>query len=91
MPLHVNISLIQNVVYMQLVYYWFQQRGSVIKNEYLVKWFIFWDSLMQKRSDGALVRLVYFMPPGSDEGDADRVLAEFIAEVAVLLDDYIPR
>ena len=46
---------------------------------------------MQKRSDGALVRLVYFMPPGSDEGDADRVLAEFIAEAAVLLDDYIPR
>ena len=56
-----------------------------------MKWFIFWDSLMQKRSDGALVRLVYLMPPGSDEVDADRVLAAFIAEAAVLLDDYIPR
>jgi len=90
-PLYVNRALIQKGEYRQLVYYWFQQRGRIINNEYLVKWFIFWDSLMQKRSDGALVRLVYLMPPGSDEVDADRVLAAFIAEAAVLLDDYIPR
>lgn len=90
-PLHVNRALIQKGDYRQLVYYWFQQRGRIITNEYLVKWFIFWDSLMQKRSDGALVRLVYFMPPGSGEDDADRVLTEFIAETAILLDDYIPR
>jgi hypothetical protein len=40
----------------QLVYYWFQQRGRIITNEYLAKWFLFWDSLTRNRSDGALVR-----------------------------------
>src|SRR5262249_5125643 len=41
----------------QLVYYWFQQRGRAITNEYAVKWYIFWDALTRNRTDGALVRL----------------------------------
>src|SRR5262249_47741603 len=28
----------------QIVYYWFEQRGRHLTNEYLVKWFIFWDA-----------------------------------------------
>lgn len=45
-----------------LVYYWFMQRGRYLTNEYLVKWYIFWGSITQQRTDGALVRLVMPVP-----------------------------
>jgi len=50
----------------QLVYYWFHQRDRNITNEYLVKWFIFWDALTRNRTDGSLIRLV--TPVDSSEG-----------------------
>lgn len=90
-PLRVNRALIQRGDHKQLVYYWFQQRGRIITNEYLVKWFVFWDSLTRRRSDGALVRLTYYISEHSDEQEADRVLTKIATESAALLDDYIPR
>src|SRR5438034_8174067 len=42
-------------LFRSLVYYWFQQRGRDMTNEYLVKWYLFWDSLTRSRSDGAMV------------------------------------
>jgi EpsI family protein len=62
-PLNVNRVIIQKGDLRQLVYYWFQQRGRNMTNEYLVKWYIFWDALTRNRTDGALVRLTAFVPP----------------------------
>lgn len=90
-PLYVNRTLIRLGDSQQLVYYWFQQRGRVITNEYLVKWFIFWDSLTRHRSDGALVRLVTMVNPSEDIKDADARISEFIREVAPILEDHIPN
>jgi len=89
-PLRVNRSLIQMGDERQLVYYWFQQRGRYMTNEYLVKWYLFWDSLWHSRSDGALVRLTTRLEPGEDVVDADRVLAEFAQSIAVPLRRFIP-
>lgn len=75
----------------QLVYYWFQQRGRIITNEYLVKWYLFWDSLTRGRSDGALVRLVTPVRTGESFEAADRRLAEFSAEVATRLERFVPN
>jgi EpsI family protein len=74
----------------QLVYYWFQQRGRVLTNEYLVKWYLFWDSLTRNRSDGALVRIVVPIPEGAVEAQADRQLAKFAGDVAPVLERYLP-
>src|SRR5262249_4472908 len=41
--LSVNRALIQYADQQQLVYYWFQQRGRVVTNEYLVKWYLLID------------------------------------------------
>jgi len=57
-PLRVNRALIKLGDSEQLVYYWFHQRERNITNEYLVKWFIFWDALTRNRTDGSLIRLV---------------------------------
>ena len=75
----------------QLVYYWFEGRGRNITNEYLAKWYIFWDSLTRSRTDGALVRLVTYVPDGADINEADRRLFNFINEFYPLLSDYVPE
>jgi exosortase D (VPLPA-CTERM-specific) len=75
----------------QLVYYWFQQRGRVITNEYLVKWHLLWDSLFMNRSDGALVRVTTFVPPGEAWEDGDRRLQEFLKDLGPALEQYVPN
>jgi exosortase D (VPLPA-CTERM-specific) len=87
----VNRVLIKLGTNRQLVYYWFQQRGRNITNEYLVKWYIFWDSLTKNRSDGALVRLVTPVPEGMDLAEADQRMETFLRKVDPLLAYYVPR
>lgn len=89
-PLTVNRALIGLGEERQVVYYWFQQRGRDITNEYLVKWFIFWDALTLNRTDGALVRLTVPVLRGMDESQADAEIAKFAAAVTPRLRSYIP-
>jgi len=89
-PLRVNRTLIELGNQRELVYYWFQQRGRVITNEFAVKWYLFWDALTRHRTDGALVRLIVSLPPASSEGDADRRLTDLASRVAPLLTRYVP-
>jgi len=90
-PLPVNRVLITHGGNKQLVYYWFQQRGRLITNEYLVKWYLLWDALTRNRSDGSLVRLITPIAPTGSEQRADEVLQEFARNVAPLLARYIPN
>lgn len=89
--LRVNRALIQMGDERQLVYYWFQQRGRLMTNEYLVKWFLFWDALMRNRTDGALVRLTAPVPPGEDLAAADAALSDFAVSLSQLLPRFIPE
>jgi exosortase D (VPLPA-CTERM-specific) len=89
--LQVNRAVIELGRERQVVYYWFQQRGRDITNEYLVKWYIFWDALTRNRTDGALVRLTAPLRPGMDETRADAAIAQFAAAVVPGLHSYIPE
>lgn len=86
-----NRLLIQLGDNRQLVYYWFQQRGRIITNEYLVKWYLFWDALTRNRSDGALVRLTTQVSTGEDIAKADQRLLDFARSVRPLLPEFIPE
>jgi exosortase D (VPLPA-CTERM-specific) len=90
-PLGVNRVVIQQGSSRQLVYYWFQQRGRDITNEYLVKWYLFWDALTRNRSDGALVRLITPLREGEDPEAGDVRLTDFAAGMVPLLGNYIPE
>jgi exosortase D (VPLPA-CTERM-specific) len=90
-PLTVNRAVIQKGDDRQLVYYWFFQRGRVITNEYLVKWYLFWDALTRNRTDGALVRVITTAAPGQSLEETDRQLSRFTAEVNPLLSKYVPE
>lgn len=90
-PLRVNRAIIQLGEQRQLVYYWFQQRGRIITNEYLVKWFIFWDALTRNRSDGALVRIITPLAPEESEASGDARLVEFSKAAVQRLPEFIPN
>ena len=68
----------------------FAQRGRHMTNEYLVKWYLFWDGLTRSRTDGALVRLV--TPLGRDEPEsaADQRLGDFMRRIYPLLPRFVP-
>ncbi len=90
-PLRVNRVQIELEDTKQLVYYWFQQRGRILTNEYLVKWYLFWDALTRSRTDGALVRLTAAVRPGQDVAAVDAQLTEMVRLVVPPLDRYIPE
>jgi exosortase D (VPLPA-CTERM-specific) len=89
-PLHINRAVIEKGEYKQLVYYWFQQRGRSMTNEYLVKWYLFYDAITMQRTDGALVRLVTSLDKGQDIAVADRRLQAFMKDMVTVLPEYLP-
>jgi EpsI family protein len=89
--LRVNRAVVTFGKQQQVVYYWFQQRGRVITNEYAVKAFLFWDALTRNRTDGALVRLTTTVARDEDPAKADQRLAEFAALAVPQLSGYIPE
>lgn len=88
--LPVNRVVIQQGSSRQLVYYWFQQRGRQITNEYMVKWYLFRDSLTRSRSDGALVRIITPVPAGEAIETAEARLTGFTHEVVGKLSHFVP-
>jgi len=89
--LRVNRTIIELGNQRQLVYYWFQQRGRVITNEYAVKWYIFGDALTLHRTDGAMVRLIAPIPAGVSVAEADRNLTEFASRIVPELPRFVPN
>ncbi|MEO8411337.1 MAG: VPLPA-CTERM-specific exosortase XrtD, partial [Propionivibrio sp.] len=75
----------------QLVNYWFMQRGRDLTSEYAVKWYIFWDSITRRRTDGALVRLVTPLPEEGGEEQAAQRLAELTRLAEPRLYYHIPQ
>jgi len=90
-PLMANRTLIRKGDARQVVYYWFQQRGRNLTNEYLVKWYIFRDALMENRTDGALVRLTLPLKPSDSLQDADNAVADFMSAIQFRMNDFIPN
>lgn len=88
---NVNRAVIQNGMVRQLVYYWFEQRGKRMTNDYLVKASMIWDSLTRRRADGALVRFV--TPIGSDEtvAQADVRLQQVMRLALRPLPRFVPQ
>jgi exosortase D (VPLPA-CTERM-specific) len=89
-PLRVNRTLIELGNQRQLVYYWFQQRGRIITNEFAVKWYLFWDALTRHRTDGALIRLIVALPATASEAEADRNLTDLASRIVPTLTHYVP-
>jgi EpsI family protein len=86
-----NRAVIQKGLSKQIVYYWFEQRGKRMTNDYLVKASVVYDSLTLGRTDGALVRFVTALAPGESEADADARMQRFMAEALQDMPRFVPE
>ncbi len=84
----INEYLLQKGESRQMVYYWYQSRGRVIANEYVDRFYMIFDSILRRRSDGALVRISGAVDP---EGRQKVVLLEFIRELYPHLQEFLPE
>lgn len=87
----VNRAVIEKGLSRQLVYYWFEQRGTRMTNDYLAKAAVVWDSLTIGRTDGAMVRFVTPLSASETEAEADARMQGFMAELLPRLPRYIPE
>jgi EpsI family protein len=89
-PLKVNQYIIQKDLDRELVLYWYQSQGRVIASEYSAKFYLIWDALSKKRTDGALVRVIAPIRNG-DEAAARSEAESFVQTTFPPLTDYIPN
>lgn len=90
-PLTVNRAVIVHGADRELMYYWFPQRGRDITSDYLLKWYLLWDAITRGRTDGALVRLIIPLPPGTSVAKGDRQLTAFARAFVPKLNQYVPN
>jgi len=74
----------------QLVYYWFDERGRKVANEYVARWYLHVDAILKDRTDGSLIRLVTRLNWGESESDADNRLQAFMRAAMPSLSKYLP-
>jgi EpsI family protein len=86
----VNRALIQKGDQRQVVMYWFKQRDRILADEFLVRLYMFWDAVLRKRTDGALVRIASPVGPGETEDTVDKRLRKFAGLVQMELPRYVP-
>jgi EpsI family protein len=86
----VNRAVIVHGSDRELMYYWFPQRGRDITSDYLLKWYLLWDAVTRHRTDGALVRLIVPLPPGSSVAAGDLQLTAFARAFIPELPHYVP-
>ena len=71
--------------------YFFFQRGRVITSPWANKFYLIWDSITKRRTDGALVRIEMGIAPGQSIDEAYAALDDFLSGVWPLLPDYVPE
>jgi exosortase D (VPLPA-CTERM-specific) len=71
--------------------FWLLQRGRVVTSEWLNKWYLVQDALLQQRTDGALVRIEMAVPPGKTVEQVQETLNGFAASLRQELSVYLPE
>ncbi|MDZ7626899.1 MAG: VPLPA-CTERM-specific exosortase XrtD [Parvularculaceae bacterium] len=85
-----NRMLIENRDNKQLVYYWYDQRGRKVANEFVMKFWLIVDAVTRKRSDGAMVRLITPITDDMTLAEGDVKLKEMQARLQTFLPAYVP-
>lgn len=84
----INYYLMGKGMKKELYLWWYQGRGRIYASEYFNKLILIWDSILKKRTDGALVRIS--MPVGDSVNDTFDAQIKFINKLLPILADYIP-
>lgn len=89
-PLEVNRFIVARGTEKTLVLYWYQTAYRVIASEYEAKVWLVIDSLLHRRSDTAIVRVVAPLPEGREQ-EIDKLTADFIAKAFPSVSKQIPK
>ena len=89
-PVEVNRLITAKGEARQLVYYWYQERGRVIADDWMKIFYQFWDRARLKRTDGSLVR---FTVPvlRNDLEKARQAFLDLAPQVTSRLAPYVPQ
>lgn len=74
----INRYLVEKGGNQMLVMYWYQEHDRIVADEYSGKMYLMWDSIHDKRRDGALVRFSTPVRDGLSESQAAEQIAKFI-------------
>jgi EpsI family protein len=88
--LELNELVIQRGNDRNLVYFWYQGRGRNFTNEFAAKFYMVWDGLWRRRTDGAMVRMVKALEQGKGEEETTAVMDRFALAVSQELQRYLP-
>jgi len=91
MPVEINNMILQKGADRQVVLYWYQCRGRIIRSEYWEKIYQVLDSIFNRRTDAAFIRVM--APVAVKDGDVEyttQYLADFTKEIIPILEQYIP-
>ena len=83
---NINTMLLQKGMEKQLAHYWYHSRGRVVANEYWDRGYMILDSLLKRRSDGALIRIT---GPGNDLDNDERKQRQFAENILINIDSYL--
>lgn len=84
-----NRYRLENGAYNEIMIYWYQGRGRIEPSEYRDKFNTILDSVLKRRSDGAMVRVMTSV--GNDEKAATQAAVDLSAQIADKLSDYVPE
>jgi EpsI family protein len=87
-PAIVNRYMLQREQERALVLYWYQGRGRIESNEYMVKWNLLRDAALLGRSDEALVRVV--VPVTTSETEALELAKRVGAQLVPAVNQALP-
>ncbi len=83
-----NRYLVVNGEYKQILIYWYQGRGRAVANEYNDKVYTILDSILRRRSDGSMVRVM--IPVGNSETEALQSAIDLSSQTANTLSLFVP-
>ena len=88
--LKINELVIEKSGYRQLVYFWYQGRDRNFTSEWAAKFYMVWDGIFRRRTDGALVRVIAPMASKEQVDDVRGELDRFAVLTSQTLDEYLP-
>ncbi|MEM9247687.1 MAG: VPLPA-CTERM-specific exosortase XrtD [Pseudomonadota bacterium] len=90
-PFHLNRAIIQRGEARMMVFYWFEQRGRRVAWDIAAKFYLMYDGMTTRRTDGAMLRLTTPINPGESDEAAEARLLEVLEEMQAPLPRFIPR
>jgi EpsI family protein len=90
-PVSLSRLVIQRGEAREMVYYWFDERGRDVTDQFAAKWHLMQESYHHHRTDGALIRYVTALAPGEDLAHAEERLRGFLALTVPTVEQFLPE